>query len=145
MTLQGQKQDLLNLVTKLAASQLEHGGFIFPFGAVLGPGRHIKLIKPQSWKENPTRNEVEGYWARVLSKASSDTGGKLVCWCSVVDASWDEGDWKSCVLIHLEQAEALSEDMFYPYEQTEGCQVVFGLPTVVKTSPQVFGFSERVN
>jgi len=142
---QEKKQDLLNVVTKLAASQLEEGGFIFPFAAVLGPDRHIKLIKPQSWKENPTRGEVESYWSRVLSKASGDTAGVLVCWCSVVDASWGEGEWASCVLIHLEQAEALSEDHFYPYQKTESCKVVFGAPKVVKTSHQVFKSAAGVN
>lgn len=144
MTLQAQKQDLLNVVTKLAAWHIEHGGFI-PFGAVLGPGRSIKVIKPKSWKENADREEVEAYWARKLGEASCDTGGKLVCWCSAVGASWDGSEFVPCVLIHVEQAEASSEDIFYPYGKTEDCQVVFGPPKVVTTSFQVFGPAESVN
>jgi hypothetical protein len=141
---QEQKQVLLQVATRLAAWHIERGGFI-PFGAVLGPGRYIKLIRPKSWKQNPTRDEADAYWGRVLRRGSNETGGRTVCSCSEVRAHWEGGELIPGVLIHIEQAEILSEDIFYPFEKTESCQVVFGPPTAAKTAPQVFGTSEFIH
>jgi len=43
MTPQEEKALLLRVVTKLAAPQLEQGGFI-PFGAILGQNRDVRLL-----------------------------------------------------------------------------------------------------
>jgi hypothetical protein len=62
-----------------------------------------------------------------------------------VMASWDQGEPNPSVLIHIEQMDSLSEDIFYPYEARESCQVIFGTPRIVETPPQVFKPSERAN
>lgn len=141
MTLQEEKELLLDVVTKLAAKLIGKGGFV-PFGATLGPGRNVKLLMPKSWKENATRDEVEAYWSRELKKAVDTGENRTVCSCADVRIILDNGNPAPCIFIHLEQAASLAEDIAYPYRHDSDSQVILGTPTLVQTEPRVFAMDQ---
>jgi hypothetical protein len=136
MTPQEEKNLLLRVVIRLAGTQLESGG-LTPFGATLGSERDVKLLVPKGFKKNPTRDEVEAYWAGELRKANATGKCKTVCSCADVRVPVEGGNLIPGVLIHIEHAEGSAEDVLYPYRNDEG-SVVFGVPTSVKAELQVF-------
>ena len=144
MTPQEQKELLLRVVTKLAVSRLEKGGFV-PFGATLGSGRDVKLLMPTGWKENATRDEHEAYWTRELRKASLSGECKTVCSCADVRLPREGEEPVPAILIHMEHAEDSAEDIMFPYAKDESATIVLGTPTSVLTEHHIFKPSERGN
>ncbi len=130
MTRQEETELLLRVMTRLAQTQLEKGGFI-PFGGVLGSKRDVQLVMPKGWKQNSTRDEVEGYWTRELKKYALQDGCRVVCFCADVRVPKDDDQLVPGLLIHIEHVEAESEDMLYPYHKEDDAKVVFGKPTSV--------------
>ena len=141
LTPQDEKELLLRVVTKLAATQLEAKGFM-PFGATLGPHRNVKLLAPQTWKQNSNREEVETYWVQELRKAITSEECKAVCFCADVRVPVDNGGLVPAVLIHVEHAEAPAEAIFYPYSKDGSLKVVFASPTRAATTGRIFRSSE---
>jgi hypothetical protein len=137
MTLQEEKELLLEVVTQLAAKLIRQGGFV-PFGAALGPGRNVKLLMPKSWKQNATRDEIEAYWSRELKKAVDKGECKTVCSCADVRIPLENGNLVPCIFIHIEQAQSCAEDIGYPYRNDGESEVKFGTPTSVQTETSVF-------
>jgi hypothetical protein len=137
MTAQEETELLLRVVTQLAEKLLAEGGFV-PFGGTLGPGRYVKLIKPKSMKRDVTRDELEEYWVRELRRAVATGECKTVCHCTDVRIQEGETGFSPAVLVHVEHADAISEDILYPYRRDGLLGVVFGKPTRVATAHQVF-------
>jgi hypothetical protein len=137
MTPLEEKELLLRVVTKLAQTQLEQGGFI-PFGAVLGSKRDLKLLRPKSWKQNPTRDDVEGYWFRELKKHAEKEGCRSLCFCADVWIPTEGDQLLPAILVHIEHVESDAEEMLYPYGKDEGSRVVFGKRTSETVERRVF-------
>jgi len=132
-----QKELLLRVVTKLAVTRLERGGFI-PFGATLASDRNVKLLLPETWKKNAKRDEVESYWSRELRQSCQEQGCSTACSCADVRVPAPDGAFTPGLLIHFEHAGLLAEDILYPYEKSDRNQVSLGPPTSVSTEPQIF-------
>ena len=141
MTLQEEKELLLLVVTRLAAKLIGQGGFV-PFGAALGPGRNVKLLMPNAWKENVTRDELDAYWSPELKKATTEADCKTICSCADVRVPMDSGDLAPGIFIHLEQVGSPAEDIVYPYLKDGISEAKLGTPTSVETESRVFAASQ---
>lgn len=137
MTPQENKALLLRAVTKLAAKQLANGG-LMPFGATLGSKREVQLLVPESIKPDATLEELDAYWTRELGQAAATGECDTVCTCVHVGMQTEEGISVPALLIHIEQMNAFSENILYPYEKAEESDVVFGEPTTEATEYQIF-------
>jgi hypothetical protein len=137
MTLQGDKDLLLRVVTQLAQKQLASGGFI-PFGAVLGSKRDIRILMPKSMKQGVAPAELDAYWTRELREAAKTEECKAVCSCTDIRIETDEGALATAVLIHVEHAQGDAEDILYPCRNEEGRGVIFSEPARESTKQQIF-------
>jgi hypothetical protein len=137
MTPQEKKALLLRVVTKLAAQQLENGG-LTPFGATLGEKREVQLLVPDRIKPDATLEELDAYWTRELRQAAAKGDCDTVCTCIHVGMQTEEGISVPALLIHIEQADAFSEDILYPYEKGERSEVIFSEPTTEAAEYQIF-------
>jgi hypothetical protein len=137
MTLEEEKELLLRVATKLAIKLIGKGGFV-PFGAMLGPGRNVKLLMPKDWKKDATREEVEAYWSRELKNATTEAPCKTVCSCADVRVPMDSGELLPGIFIHLEQAGPLAKDIVYPYVKDGNSEAMLGTPTSVESEHRVF-------
>ncbi len=101
---------MLRVVTRIAQTQLEKGGFI-PFGATLGPGREPQLLIPTSAKGEITTDKVEAYWKVQMSKAIE--AAKITTLCTVTDVRIPDSDGKLIpgVFIHIEHRAGEAEDV----------------------------------
>jgi hypothetical protein len=142
MTPQEEKALLLRVVTKLAAPQLEQGGFI-PFGAILGQNRDVQLLMPKSMKRDVARNELDNYWARTIRNAIAAGKYMTVCWCADVRGQTDDGTLIPALLIHVEHAHSFSEDILIAYGKNESGKVVFQEPNTEAIQHQIFSSSQE--
>jgi hypothetical protein len=137
MTPQEERELLLRVVTKLAGMRLEYGGFI-PFGATVDSKREVQVLAPDSMKQEVTPKELDGYWSRELQAVVAKGAYKTVCYCAAVLAPVEDGGFIPAVLIHIEQAEADPEDLFYPYRKDAASKIIFGEPTRAQAERLVF-------
>ena len=132
-----EKELLLRVATKVAAKQLEEGGF-FPFGATLSPNRQVQLLVPESMKRDATKDELDAYWGAKLLAAANAARCNTVCSCADSGVLADDGSVVRAVFIHIEHAYEYSEDILYPYRKGDGPSVSFEKPTIEPTKHQVF-------
>src|SRR5260370_35420408 len=142
MTPQEEKALLLRVVTKLAATQLEQGGFI-PFGAILGQNRDAQLLMPKSMKRDVARDELDNYWARTIRNAIAAGKYMTVCWCADGRERTNDEALITALLFHAEQAYSFSEDILFAYRKSESGKVVFDEPDTEATQHQIFSSSEE--
>ena len=122
-------------MTKLVAKLIRQGGFV-RFGATLGPGRNVKLLMPESWKENATRDEVEMYWSRELKKAvDMRVSAITVCSCADVRIPLENGNLLPASLFTSNRVKSCGEDIVYPYQKGQDSEVKLGIPTSVQANP----------
>jgi len=138
MTPHEEKQLLLRVVTRLAATLLPEGGFK-TFGAVLvlGPNRKVVLVRPKFVKKGATRQELDTYWAKELKRFALSKHGQTVCWCCDAVLIQEAGSAIPAVLVHIEHPKAYSEDMLYPYSIYDS-QASLKAPTIDAAAYHVF-------
>src|SRR5256885_16433137 len=108
MTPEEAKALLLRVVTKLVAPQLERGEFV-PFGAILGQNRDVQLLMPKGMKRDVARDELDTYWVQTIRKANASGEYLTACWCADASGQTDDETLIPALLIHVENANSLSE------------------------------------
>jgi hypothetical protein len=132
------KELLLSVVTKFAAMQLKKSGELMPFGATLNATRKVELLIPKSIKQNVTPDELSTYWARELRTAAEKSDSPTVCSCCAGLFRQESGSLSPSLFIHIEHADAYSEDVLYPYRKETDGNIAFGERESESVAHQVF-------
>jgi hypothetical protein len=138
MTPEERKDLLLNLVKRFAEIQMQEFGGITPFGATLGLGRDVILIKPKSTPQEISPDQLTAYFQKRLLEAVSKKPLTAVCYCAHVLAKSTTGEMVPGLFVHFEQPEGVSENMAYPFTIGNDSKLNFGPPTCVPVELEVF-------
>jgi hypothetical protein len=120
MNLNEQKTLLLRVVTQLIEKQLNEQG-LRTFGAVLGSGREVQLLVPETIKrQHPSLDELDSYWLEQLRKAVMGTDANAACYCAEVQTIREDGTpITPGIVLFLEQKAGNAEYRFYTYEKND--------------------------
>jgi hypothetical protein len=138
MSVVDNKELLLRVVTKLAATQLKENDLLIPFGATLNSTRKVNLLLPKSMKPNVTPDELSQYWAKELREAAEKSDSLTVCSCFAGFIPSADGSDLQMIFIHIEHAGAYSEDALYPYTREIDGNICFGERSINSADHQVF-------
>lgn len=134
---------LVRVVSRIAQTQLEKGGFI-PFGATLGSGRDVQLLLPNSAKGEMTIELVDAYWRKQMSKAIEAGGVRALCTVADVRVTDSGSKLVPGVFIHIEHSAGDAEELLYPYAKDELSNVSFLEVTRVNAALQFFAPKDGV-
>lgn len=144
MTPLEEKDLLLRVVVRIAQTQLEKGGII-PFGAILGAGRDVQLLIPNSAKGNMTIEIVDAYWRKQMAKAIEGGNVKALCTVADVRVTDSRGKLVPGVFIHVEHSAGDAEELLYHYAKDESAVVTFLEVTREPTTLQYFASANNAS